>query len=93
MVAAGTILPLMDLVFGKFINVFTDFSTGKLSPAGYRSEVSKYRYDPQPLCFVLSKLTIDNSLYFIYLFIAKFSLTYLWTVRNYCFPWPDTPMC
>ncbi|KIL86053.1 hypothetical protein FAVG1_10447 [Fusarium avenaceum] len=62
MVAAGTILPLMDLVFGKFINVFTDFSTGKLSPAGYRSEVGKY------------------SLYFIYLFIAKFSLTYLWTI-------------
>jgi ATP-binding cassette subfamily B (MDR/TAP) protein 1 len=43
MVAAGTILPLMDLVFGKFINVFTDFATGSLSPAGYRTEVSKYR--------------------------------------------------
>jgi len=52
MVAAGTILPLMDLVFGKFINVFTDFATGSLSPAGYRTEVSKYRYDS--LCIVLS---------------------------------------
>ncbi|RFN46690.1 multidrug resistance protein [Fusarium flagelliforme] len=62
MVAAGTILPLMDLVFGKFINVFTDFATGSLSPAGYRTEVSKY------------------SLYFIYLFIAKFVLTYIWTI-------------
>ncbi|KAF5232808.1 hypothetical protein FAUST_8534 [Fusarium austroamericanum] len=62
MVAAGTILPLMDLVFGKFINVFTDFATGSLSPAGYRTEVSKY------------------SLYFVYLFIAKFVLTYIWTI-------------
>ncbi|KAJ4128272.1 hypothetical protein NW768_008560 [Fusarium equiseti] len=62
MIAAGTILPLMDLVFGKFINVFTDFATGSLSPAGYRTEVSKY------------------SLYFIYLFIAKFVLTYIWTI-------------
>ncbi|KAF4336925.1 multidrug resistance [Fusarium beomiforme] len=62
MIAAGTILPLMDLVFGKFINVFTDFATGELSPAGYRSEVGKY------------------SLYFVYLFIAKFALSYLWTI-------------
>jgi ATP-binding cassette subfamily B (MDR/TAP) protein 1 len=44
MVAAGTLLPLMDIVFGKFVNVFNDFVNGKLSPAGYRSEVAKYRY-------------------------------------------------
>ncbi|RGP59062.1 hypothetical protein FSPOR_11598 [Fusarium sporotrichioides] len=52
MVAAGTILPLMDLVFGKFINVFTDFATGSLSPAGYRSEVSKYRYGLLSSCAI-----------------------------------------
>ncbi|KAI5463945.1 P-loop containing nucleoside triphosphate hydrolase protein [Mariannaea sp. PMI_226] len=62
MVAAGTLLPLMDIVFGKFVNVFNDFVNGTLSPAGYRSEVSKY------------------SLYFVYLFIGKFALTYLWTM-------------
>ncbi|KAF5021089.1 hypothetical protein F66182_6878 [Fusarium sp. NRRL 66182] len=62
MIIAGTLLPLMDIVFGKFINVFTDFVTGELSPAGYRSEVSKY------------------SLFFVYLFIAKFVLTYIWTM-------------
>ncbi|KAK2672972.1 AAA ATPase domain [Fusarium oxysporum f. sp. vasinfectum] len=78
MIAAGTILPLMDLVFGKFINVFTDFATGVLSPAGYRSEVSKYRYCLLAIVCI-RKLTID-SLYFIYLFIAKFALTYLWTI-------------
>jgi ATP-binding cassette subfamily B (MDR/TAP) protein 1 len=44
MIAAGTALPLMDLIFGKFVNVFTDFATGKLSPGGYRDEVAKYRY-------------------------------------------------
>lgn len=42
MIAAGTALPLMDLIFGKFVNVFTDFATGKLSPGGYRDEVAKY---------------------------------------------------
>jgi ATP-binding cassette, subfamily B (MDR/TAP), member 1 len=43
MIAAGTALPLMDLIFGKFVNVFTNFATGQLSPAGYRDEVAKYR--------------------------------------------------
>ncbi|KAH7113669.1 hypothetical protein B0J13DRAFT_656928, partial [Dactylonectria estremocensis] len=62
MIAAGTLLPIMDIVFGKSINAFNDFVNGKLSPAGYRSEVGKY------------------SLYFVYLFVAKFVLTYLWTM-------------
>ncbi|KPM36679.1 Multidrug resistance protein 1 [Neonectria ditissima] len=62
MVAAGTMLPLMDIVFGKFVNAFNGFVNGNLSPAGYRSEVNKY------------------SLYFVYLFIAKFALTYTWTM-------------
>jgi ATP-binding cassette subfamily B (MDR/TAP) protein 1 len=43
MIASGTALPLMDLIFGKFVNVFTNFATGQLSPAGYRSEVANYR--------------------------------------------------
>ncbi|KAL6406964.1 hypothetical protein AUP68_09781 [Ilyonectria robusta] len=62
MIAAGTLLPIMDVVFGKFINAFNGFVNGTLSPAGYRSEVGKY------------------SLYFVYLFVAKFVLTYLWTM-------------
>ncbi|PHH90831.1 hypothetical protein CDD83_2543 [Cordyceps sp. RAO-2017] len=61
-IASGTALPLMDLVFGKFVNTFNDFATGKLSPAGYRAEVSR------------------SSLYFVYIFIGKFVLTYIWTV-------------
>ncbi|KAF7560030.1 hypothetical protein G7046_g4121 [Stylonectria norvegica] len=62
MITSGTLLPLMDIIFGKFINVFNDFVAGKLSPAGYRHQVGRY------------------SLYFVYLFVARFILTYIWTV-------------
>ncbi|WAO87154.1 Hypothetical protein NCS54_00445400 [Fusarium falciforme] len=62
MICAGTLLPIMDIVFGKFINVFNDFVSGELSPAGYRKEIAKY------------------SLYFVYLFIGRFVLTYIWTI-------------
>ncbi|KAI4694089.1 uncharacterized protein J4E84_002669 [Alternaria hordeiaustralica] len=58
-IAAGTLLPLMDLVFGKFISTFTGFATGSITPAQYRAEVNKY------------------TLYFIYLFVAKFGLVYI----------------
>ncbi|KAI9163712.1 ABC multidrug transporter MDR5 [Paramyrothecium foliicola] len=61
-IASGTALPLMDIVFGKFVNVFNQFAAGELSPAGYRSEVTKY------------------TLFFIYLFVGKFVLTYIWTL-------------
>ncbi|KAH7308692.1 P-loop containing nucleoside triphosphate hydrolase protein [Stachybotrys elegans] len=62
MIASGTALPLMDIVFGQFVNVFNRFATGELSPGGYRSEVGRY------------------SLYFVYLFLGKFALTYAWTL-------------
>ncbi|KAK7418059.1 hypothetical protein QQX98_004198 [Neonectria punicea] len=62
MIAAGAMLPLMDIVFGKFVNAFNGFVNGELSPDGYRSEVNKY------------------TLYFVYLFVAKFVLTYTWTM-------------
>ncbi|KJZ70341.1 hypothetical protein HIM_10270 [Hirsutella minnesotensis 3608] len=61
-VSTGTALPLMNIVFGKFINVFNDFAAGTLSPAAYRAEVARY------------------SLYFVYIFVGKFALTYIWTV-------------
>lgn len=43
-IASGTALPLMDVVLGKFINIFNDFSRGTLSPAGYRAEVASFSY-------------------------------------------------
>lgn len=42
MVAAGTLLPLMDLVFGKFVTVFTSFSTGQGTADDYRKEINNY---------------------------------------------------
>ncbi|KAF2708657.1 multidrug resistance protein-like protein 1 [Pleomassaria siparia CBS 279.74] len=61
-IAAGTLLPLMNLVFGRFVSISTGFATGTISPAQYRSDVNKY------------------TLYFIYLFIAKFALVYIHSV-------------
>lgn len=54
MIAAGTLLPIMDIVFGKFINAFNGFVNGTLSPAGYRSEVGKYRYAVVSLMLVFN---------------------------------------
>jgi ATP-binding cassette subfamily B (MDR/TAP) protein 1 len=42
MIASGTLLPLMDLIFGKVVSVFNDFAAGVLSPAGFRSDVMHY---------------------------------------------------
>lgn len=61
-IISGALLPLMNLVFGKTVTTFTDFGTGKISPAEFRSQSTKW------------------TLWFIYLFIAKFCLTYIWTV-------------
>lgn len=42
MIAAGTLLPLMNVVFGKFVGVFVDFSTGLKSPDEFRSSIDNY---------------------------------------------------
>ena len=44
MIASGTIFPLMDVVFGQFVNVFTNFSTGTLSQDGYMVQVGHFTY-------------------------------------------------
>lgn len=84
-IASGVVLPVMDIIFGKFINVFNDFYTGQLSPEGYRTQVGKYRYVyevaagfPSPCQSTYS--TVTTSLFFVYLFVAKFVLQYIWTV-------------
>lgn len=55
-------LPIMDLVFGKFVNTFNGFATGDLDGAAFRSGINKY------------------TLWFVYLFIAKFVGVYIWTL-------------
>lgn len=42
MVAVGTLLPLMDLIFGKFVTVFTNFSMGIGTADEYRKEINHY---------------------------------------------------
>jgi ATP-binding cassette subfamily B (MDR/TAP) protein 1 len=44
MIAAGALLPLMDIVFGRFVTVFNNFVTGSVTPEDYRSQVNKYTY-------------------------------------------------
>jgi ATP-binding cassette subfamily B (MDR/TAP) protein 1 len=41
-IAAGSALPLMDLIFGKFVTTFNNFALGALGPDDYMREVSKY---------------------------------------------------
>lgn len=43
MVASGTLLPLMDIVFGKFVTIFNKFVTGNLGTDEFLSEVSRFR--------------------------------------------------
>ncbi|KAF2101316.1 P-loop containing nucleoside triphosphate hydrolase protein [Rhizodiscina lignyota] len=61
-IGSGAMLPLMDLVFGKFVNSFNNFAIGSLDPAGFRSQVNKF------------------TLWFVYLFVAKFVGVYIWTL-------------
>jgi ATP-binding cassette subfamily B (MDR/TAP) protein 1 len=82
MIAAGTALPLMDVVFGQFVNVFNDFAAGNLSPAGYRDQVAHYAYVVPLPCDTFQLSLTFCRLFFIYLFIGKFFLTYIWTVRT-----------
>lgn len=41
-IAAGSALPLMDLVFGKFVTTFNNFAIGVVGPDDFMREVSKY---------------------------------------------------
>ena len=49
MIASGVLLPLMDLVFGKFVTVFNNFIIGKITPAEFRSSLNDYTYVNSPL--------------------------------------------
>lgn len=42
MIASGTALPLMDIIFGRFVTIFNDFISGRMSPSEFRSEINVY---------------------------------------------------
>ncbi|EHK18460.1 uncharacterized protein TRIVIDRAFT_47399 [Trichoderma virens Gv29-8] len=39
---SGTVLPLMTLIFGNFVSVFTDFALGRISSENFRGKVNHY---------------------------------------------------
>ncbi|KAM0240144.1 hypothetical protein ACHAP5_008064 [Fusarium lateritium] len=43
-IGAGVALPLMNLVFGKFVTTFNNFASGGMSSDDYMSEVSRYAF-------------------------------------------------
>lgn len=43
-IAAGTTLPLMNIVFGRFVTAFNNFAIGQLSPDRYMNQVSSLAY-------------------------------------------------
>lgn len=45
MAASGTALPLLDLIFGQFVNTFNDFAVGNISVGHFRAEIAQARYD------------------------------------------------
>lgn len=45
MAASGTALPLLDLIFGQFVNTFNDFAVGNISVNHFRSDIAQARYD------------------------------------------------
>lgn len=45
MAASGTALPLLDLIFGQFVNTFNDFAIGNIPVSHFRSEIAQARYD------------------------------------------------
>ncbi|KAM7188807.1 P-loop containing nucleoside triphosphate hydrolase protein [Naviculisporaceae sp. PSN 640] len=61
MIISGTLLPLMEIVFGKFVTVFQQYTVGQLSGDEFRSNLNQY------------------TLFFVYLFLGKFVLVYIWT--------------
>lgn len=61
-IAAGATLPLMTIIFGKFISQFNGFAAGNTTPDSFTNDVNSF------------------VLWFIYLFIARFGLSYITTV-------------
>lgn len=42
MITSGALLPLMELVFGKFVTVFQEFTVGKASSEDFRASINQY---------------------------------------------------
>ncbi|ESU11148.1 hypothetical protein FGSG_12704 [Fusarium graminearum PH-1] len=61
-IGSGAGIALQNLIFGQFITIITDFTSGKSAPSKFRKDVA------------------DLALYFVYLGIGRFVLSYIWNV-------------
>lgn len=41
-IGSGAVLPLMTLIFGNFVSVFTDFALGKIPGDDFRSKANHF---------------------------------------------------
>ncbi|RGP59629.1 hypothetical protein FLONG3_11145 [Fusarium longipes] len=61
-IGSGAGIALQNLIFGEFITIITDFTSGVSEPSKFRKDVA------------------DLALYFVYLGIGRFVLSYIWNV-------------
>ncbi|RBR13147.1 uncharacterized protein FIESC28_08333 [Fusarium coffeatum] len=61
-IGSGAGIALQNLIFGEFITIITDYTSGVSEPSKFRKDVA------------------DLALYFVYLGIGRFVLSYVWNV-------------
>ncbi|CAG7556714.1 unnamed protein product [Fusarium equiseti] len=61
-IGSGAGIALQNLIFGEFITIITDYTSGESEPSKFRKDVA------------------DLALYFVYLGIGRFVLSYIWNV-------------
>lgn len=57
MAASGTALPILDLIFGQFVNTFNDFAQDAASVSHFRSQIAQARYGSHDACKPTMNLT------------------------------------
>ena len=76
MAASGTALPILDLIFGQFVNTFNDFAQDAVSVSHFRSQIAQARYESHNVLQVHNEVNV-SSLYLVYLAIAKLVVFYV----------------
>ncbi|GKT96286.1 multidrug resistance protein 3 [Colletotrichum tofieldiae] len=78
-IGSGVALALVNLVIGQVMDVFTDYSTNVISPGQFMTEVGKFWLVSSQTHTMYPQLTEHHSsLYFVYIGIARFILTYIY---------------
>lgn len=76
-VGSGVGMAMVNLVFGRFITVITDYTTGNSSPAAFRSDAAKLAYVVHPDTSIPAMFYANfKSLGFFIIGIGRFVLSY-----------------